>query len=76
MLCCGIRCRTTTSIGSPFERFASLADIDQSDPTVEEREEYERPVEMGIVVYAGVDYGETLARAEQEAEVIIWDGGQ
>ena len=57
------------------QRFASLADIDQSDPTVEEREEYERPVEMGIVVYAGVDYGEILARAEGEAEVIIWDGG-
>ena len=57
------------------QRFASLADIDQSDPTVEEREEYERPVEMGIVVYAGVDYGEILARAEREAEVIIWDGG-
>ena len=57
------------------QRFASLADIDQSDPTVEEREEYERPVEMGIVVYAGVDYREILARAEREAEVIIWDGG-
>jgi predicted GTPase len=57
------------------QRFASLADIDQSDPTVEEREEYERPVEMGIVVYAGIDYGEILARAEREAEVIIWDGG-
>ena len=57
------------------QRFASLADIDQSDPTVEEREEYERPVEMGIVVYAGVDYREILARAEQEAEVTIWDGG-
>ena len=57
------------------QRFASLADIDQSNPTVEEREEYERPVEMGIVVYAGVDYREILARAEREAEVIIWDGG-
>ena len=57
------------------QRFASLADIDESNPTVEEREEYERPVEMGIVVYAGVDYGEILARAEREAEAIIWDGG-
>jgi len=57
------------------QRFASLADIDQSNPTVEEREEYERPVEVGIVVYAGVDYGEILARAESEADVIIWDGG-
>ena len=57
------------------QRFAGLADIDQSNPTVEEREEYERPVEMGIVVYAGVDYREILVRAERDAEVIIWDGG-
>ncbi len=57
------------------QRFASLADIDASDPTIEEREEYEAPVAMGITVYAGVDYGGILARAEQEADVIIWDGG-
>ena len=42
------------------QRFASIAEIDESNPTVEEREEYERPVEMGIVVYAGVDYRESL----------------
>ena len=57
------------------QRFASLADIDASDPTIEEREEYEAPVAMGMVVYAGVDYADILARAEEEADVIIWDGG-
>jgi predicted GTPase len=57
------------------QRFASLADIDASSPTVEEREEYEAPVEQGMVVYAGVDYGEILTRAEAEADVIVWDGG-
>jgi predicted GTPase len=57
------------------QRFANLADIDASNPTVEEREEYEAPVEMGILVYAGVDYAEILAGAEREADVIIWDGG-
>ena len=57
------------------QRFASLADIDASNPTVEEREEYERPVELGLVVYAGVDYGEILARAQEEADVLVWDGG-
>ncbi|MEX2549497.1 MAG: cyclic 2,3-diphosphoglycerate synthase [Nitriliruptoraceae bacterium] len=57
------------------QRFASLADIDASDPSLEEREEYERPVAMGMVVYAGVDYARILAAAEQEADVIIWDGG-
>jgi predicted GTPase len=57
------------------QRFASLADIDAADPTIEEREEYETPVSMGMVMYAGVDYAEILARAEQEADVVIWDGG-
>jgi len=57
------------------QRFASLEDIDASDPSIEEREEYERPVAMGLVVYAGVDYARILAAAEEEADVIIWDGG-
>ena len=57
------------------QRFASLADIDASHPTIEEREEYERPVELGLIMYAGVDYGDILAQAEAEADVIVWDGG-
>jgi predicted GTPase len=57
------------------QRFATLEDIDASNPTIEEREEYERPVEMGMVMYAGVDYGAILEQAQDEADVVIWDGG-
>ncbi len=57
------------------QRFATLDDIDASHPTVEEREEYEEPVRMGMVMYAGVDYEEILHEAEEEADVIVWDGG-
>jgi predicted GTPase len=57
------------------ERFTSLGDIDRSNPTIEEREEYERPVETGLVVYAGVDYKAILEQAQDEADVVIWDGG-
>jgi predicted GTPase len=57
------------------QRFASLGDIDASDPTIEEREEYEEPVRLGMVMYAGVDYAAILAAAEDEADVIVWDGG-
>jgi predicted GTPase len=57
------------------QRFASLEDIDASNPTVEEREEYEAPVTMGMVMYAGVDYEAILRQAEEEADVVIWDGG-
>jgi len=57
------------------QRFATLADIDAADPTVEEREEYETPVGLGMVMYAGVDYAEILDQAQAEADVIIWDGG-
>jgi predicted GTPase len=57
------------------QRFTTLADIDASNPTVEEREEYEEPVRMGMVMYAGVDYEAILRQAEGEADVVIWDGG-
>jgi predicted GTPase len=57
------------------QRFASPADIDAASPTIEEREEYEEPVRAGMVMYAGVDYAEILARAQDEADVVVWDGG-
>ncbi|MGZ4333430.1 MAG: cyclic 2,3-diphosphoglycerate synthase [Gaiellaceae bacterium] len=57
------------------QRFDSLEAIDASDPTVEEREEYEEPVRLGMIMYAGVDYEAILRSAEQEADVIVWDGG-
>ena len=57
------------------QRFATLEDIDASNPTIEEREEYEAPVELGMIMYAGVDYGEILAAAQAEADVVVWDGG-
>jgi predicted GTPase len=57
------------------QRFATLEEIDASHPTVEEREEYEEPVRMGMIMYAGVDYEAILRQAEEEADVVIWDGG-
>jgi predicted GTPase len=57
------------------QRFASRADLDAARCTAEEREEYEPYVEAGAVVFAGVDTAAVLARAEAEAEVIVWDGG-
>lgn len=57
------------------QRFETMADIDRSNATLEEREEYERVVDAGLVMYAGVDYGGVLSAAEAEADVIIWDGG-
>lgn len=57
------------------QRFATQADIDASNPTIEEREEYEEPVRMGLIMYAGVDYEAILRQAEAEADVIVWDGG-
>ncbi len=57
------------------QRFASYQDLEAQGCTIEEREEYEPLLEKGLVVYAGVDYARILAAAEQEAEVIVWDGG-
>jgi predicted GTPase len=58
-----------------LQRFATLKDIDAAQVTLEEREEYEAPVRLGMVVYAGVDYRVILDRAATEADVIVWDGG-
>lgn len=57
------------------QRFEDLSDLELYRTTIEEREEYEPLLHRGAVVYAGVDYGRILRRAEREAEVIIWDGG-
>ena len=57
------------------QRFATRADLDAANCTIEEREEYEPHLALGNIVYAGVDYGEIVARAEAEADVILWDGG-
>jgi predicted GTPase len=57
------------------QRFASYADLDRHKCTIEEREEYEPHLDRGTIVYAGVDYAEILAKAEKEADVIVWDGG-
>ena len=57
------------------QRFADYADLDRHDCTIEEREEYEPHIDNGLVIYAGVDYERILREAEQEADVILWDGG-
>ncbi len=58
-----------------WQRFETYDDLDRYQCTIEEREEYEPHIDLGNIVYAGVDYGEILKRAEQEADVIVWDGG-
>lgn len=57
------------------QRFASYEDLERNKCTIEEREEYEPHIENGVVVYAGVDYEKILRRAEKEADVILFDGG-
>ncbi|HOA23497.1 MAG TPA: cyclic 2,3-diphosphoglycerate synthase [Aggregatilineales bacterium] len=57
------------------QRFATYDDLDKHETTIEEREEYEPHIDRGIVVYAGVDYEAILREAEQEADIILWDGG-
>ncbi len=57
------------------QRFASMADLDRYNCTIEEREEYEPHINRGVTVYAGVDYQAILNEAEKEADIIVWDGG-
>jgi predicted GTPase len=57
------------------QRFADYQDLAHHDCTIEEREEYAPHIDMGNVIYAGVDYEKILRQAEAEADVILWDGG-
>ena len=57
------------------QRFATKADLDAAECTVEEREEYEPHLDNGNIVYAGVDYGRIVSLAESESDLILWDGG-
>jgi predicted GTPase len=57
------------------QRFGSYEDLDAQECTIEEREEYEPHLQMGTVVYAGIDYAAILARAQAEADIVLWDGG-
>jgi len=57
------------------QRFERYEDLDAADATIEEREEYEPHIAEGNIVFAGIDYGAILERAEQEADVVVWDGG-
>lgn len=57
------------------QRFADYEDLAHHECTIEEREEYEPHIDAGHVVYAGVDYGAILEQVEQEADVVLWDGG-
>ncbi|MCD6523164.1 MAG: GTPase [Candidatus Diapherotrites archaeon] len=56
-------------------RFATYEDLKKHKCTIEEREEYEPYIERGLVVYSGVDYEKIIRKAEKEADVIVWDGG-
>ena len=59
----------------PVLRISNMRDVEEETCTIEEREEFEPLVEKGITVYAGVDYEQVLRAAEQESQVIVWDGG-
>jgi len=57
------------------QRFASTEDLVKHECTIEEREEYEPYVDMGIPIYAGVDYAAILEQSSREADIVLWDGG-
>ncbi|MEN8172002.1 MAG: cyclic 2,3-diphosphoglycerate synthase [Chloroflexota bacterium] len=57
------------------QRYAELSDLDKYDCTIEEREEYEPHIVNDVIVYAGVDYEAILRQAEEEVDVVLWDGG-
>lgn len=62
-------------VAQAVQRFAEYEDLEKHDCSIEEREEYEPHLENDIIVYAGVDYERILRQAEEEVDIILWDGG-
>jgi predicted GTPase len=62
-------------IRQEVQRFADYDDLDEQECTIEEREEYEPHLDSGVIVYAGVDYEKIIRQAEQEVDIVLWDGG-
>jgi predicted GTPase len=62
-------------VAQRLQRFATMADLDRYNCTIEEREEYEPHISRGVCVYAGVDYEAILTEVEKEADIVVWDGG-
>ena len=62
-------------IRQEVQRFADYDDLDEAECTIEEREEYEPHIDNGVIVYAGVDYEKIVRRAEEEVDIVLWDGG-
>ena len=62
-------------IAQEVQRFVNYDDLDEYECTIEEREEYEPHIDNGVIVYAGVDYEKIVRQAEQEVDIVLWDGG-
>jgi predicted GTPase len=62
-------------VAQEVQRYANYDDLDEFECTIEEREEYEPHIDIGVIIYAGVDYEKIVRQAEQEADIILWDGG-
>jgi len=57
------------------QRFEKMEDLTAAECTIEEREEYEPHIAAGSIVFAGVDYEAIVRKAEEEVDVVVWDGG-
>ncbi|MBI5965981.1 MAG: GTPase [Chloroflexi bacterium] len=62
-------------VAQEVQRYANYDDLDEYQCTIEEREEYEPHIDNGVIIYAGVDYEKIIRKAEAEADIILWDGG-
>ncbi len=57
-------------------KFENIEDVLKNEYlSIEERGEFYSLVKKGAIVYAGIDYEEVLRKAEEDGDIIVWDGG-
>ena len=62
-------------VDQSFQRFETFEDLEKHNTCVEEREEYEPHIVNGFTVFTGIETEKILRAAEEEGDVIVWDGG-
>ena len=72
---CGTRCPTGTSRRSACSGSRRSRTSTATTRRSRSVRSTSRTSRSGTVIYAGVDYGDILAQAQAECDVLLWDGG-
>ena len=69
------RCPTATWSSRPCSALPPTPTWTSTSAPSKSARNTNRIIDNGVIVYAGVDYEKILRQAEQEVDIVLWDGG-